>query len=151
MTFQRTTPARQAFACLLALAASLLAPAAVLAAPGPFVQPVEVTSETTEQPFRAYYEAFSRRIVSGGEANYPKVGGKPIYGRVSVAVTVRASGEVEHVEVIQSGSKDLSRHAVDLVKRLQPFGAFSPALRAKAPRLVLVAHLNYAHAPRPRR
>jgi protein TonB len=144
-----STPTRKrGLAHLLSVATCALALTAVQAAPATRPQAIEVTGDTTEQPLRSYYQAFSRRLVAGGEANYPKVGGKPIYGRVSVAVTVRENGEVEHVEVLQSGSKELSRHAVDLVKRLQPFGAFSPELRARGARLVLVAHLNYAHVPR---
>jgi TonB family protein len=151
---------RPPLAWALAASLSLLAGAAAAAgAAGPATPAaagdrpgiIEVTAETTDPPLRRYHDAFSRKLVSGGEADFPKVAGKPIYGRASVAVTVRATGEVEKVEVLQASSRDLSQHAVRLVKQMQPFGPFPPDLRARASQLVLVAHLNYVRAGRAQR
>ena len=118
------------------------------------VKPIAPSSESekttyvspeTRDPLLASYQAeFRTRIAAGGELNFPRVDGKPVYGSALLAVTISPTGTVEAVDLIQSSTNGIATHSERLIRQLQPYAVFSPELRNRAARLVLVARLNYA-------
>ena len=104
---------------------------------------IYVSPNTKEEPFRSYYLGFAKRMEERGAANFPKVNGKSLYGTALAVVTIRSTGALEKVELIESTSPALSRHTTALLRRAQPFEPFSDELRSKAARVALVSRFNY--------
>lgn len=105
---------------------------------------VYVSPDTADPLLKAYLAEFQTRVAAGGESNFPRISGVPVYGSAVLAVTISKDGNVEAVHVIQSSSDDIAAGSEHLVRKLQPYRPFPSELRQRAARLVLVARLNYS-------
>jgi periplasmic protein TonB len=91
-----------------------------------------------------YYDALRHKIEELGTRNFPEVGGRKIYGELTVLVAVDAIGRVVEVEVVRSsGNKVLDKRAVSIVRSAAPYGDFSPSMRAQFDQLVFVSRFRF--------
>jgi len=103
-----------------------------------------VSPATREEVYAVYYDAMRRRIEKKGTQHFPQLGGKKLYGELTMTMTVGFDGSVLATEVVQtSGNPALDRWAQNLVQGAGPFEPFSPAMRAKAEQVVVVSSFNF--------
>ena len=78
-----------------------------------------------------YVEAWRQRVEWAGNLHYPKKAKEQhIYGNVQVTVSIKASGELEHVEIDKSsGNKVLDDAVIETVKIAAPFAKFSDEMK----------------------
>ncbi|MES2784000.1 MAG: energy transducer TonB [Pseudomonadota bacterium] len=115
------------------------------AADAPADKVVYVSPHTTDEPFRSYYAAFFNRLVAASAFDAPRgFNGQPMDGSVLVVVTIAASGATERIDVVESSSPIVEKHALTLIRKVQPFAPFSAEMRGKAAKVVITSHLNYA-------
>jgi periplasmic protein TonB len=91
-----------------------------------------------------YYDALRHKIEELGTRNFPEVGGRKLYGELTVLVAVDALGRVVEVEVVRSsGNKLLDKRAVSIVRGAAPYGDFSPSMRSQFDQLVFVSRFRF--------
>jgi protein TonB len=101
---------------------------------------------TREAAYAQYYDRLRRAIEAKGTANFPNVGGRKLYGELTMALTVDAQGRIVSAEVAQSsGNRELDRRAQAIAQAASPFGPFTPAMRKQADQIVVVSRFHFAH------
>lgn len=90
-----------------------------------------VGARATEYRFARYVDAWRQKIERIGNLNYPEEAKqKRIYGKLQLTVAIKASGEVESVEINRSsGYKVLDQAAVRIVRLASPFDRFPDNIR----------------------
>jgi protein TonB len=102
-----------------------------------------VSPATREEVYAVYYDALRRKIEDQGTANFPEVGGKKLYGELTMVITLDHTGRVLSTEVVQaSGKPVLDRRAQAIVRGLS-FGPFSDAMRRRADQIVVVSRFRF--------
>jgi protein TonB len=102
-----------------------------------------VSPATREEVYAVYYDALRRKIEDQGTANFPEVGGKKLYGELTMVITLDYTGRVLSTEVVQaSGKPVLDRRAQAIVRGLS-FGPFSDAMRRRADQIVVVSRFRF--------
>ena len=85
-----------------------------------------------------------RKVEDKGTENFPEQGGKKIYGELTMIVTVNHDGRVLATEIVQgSGNRLLDNRAEAIAQAAGPFGAFGPAMRAKADQIAVVSRFKF--------
>ncbi|WP_048439837.1 energy transducer TonB [Caenimonas sp. SL110] len=141
--FTRIRPFIAALGLMLCAIAATTASTAN-AADAPADKVVYVSPHTSEEPFSSYYAGFFSKLVVGSMAEPPKgVNGQPVEGSVLFVVTVAPTGAAERIDIVESSSPIVEKHVLALIRKSQPFAAFSPEIRGKASKLVITSHLNY--------
>ncbi len=103
-----------------------------------------ISPATREEVYALYYDSLRRKIEERGTRNFPEYRGRKLYGELVMNMTVDAIGRVIDTEIVRaSGSRELDRRAVAIVNAAAPFGAFSPAMRAKADQLVITSRFRF--------
>jgi protein TonB len=103
-----------------------------------------ISPATREEVYAIYYDALRRKIEDRGTRNFPEYRGRKLYGELVMNLTVDALGRVVEAEVVRgSKSRELDRRAVAIVQAAAPYGAFSPAMRAKADQLVITSRFRF--------
>jgi len=103
-----------------------------------------VSPATREVPYAVYYDTMRRLIEDMGTTNFPVVGGKKLYGELTMLITVNHDGSVLSTEVVDgSGKAVLDRRAEQIARSAGPFGAFSDEMRRDADQLVLVSRFKF--------
>ncbi len=103
-----------------------------------------VSPATREVPYAVYYDTMRRLIEDKGTTNFPVVGGKKLYGELTMLVTVNQDGSVAATEVVEgSGQAVLDRRAEQIARSAGPFGAFSEEMRRDAGQLVMVSRFKF--------
>ncbi|WP_210542049.1 energy transducer TonB [Rhodoferax sp. PAMC 29310] len=103
-----------------------------------------VSPSTKEVAYAIYYDNLRRAIENRGTENFPEVGGKKIYGELTMLVTVNFDGRVLHTEIVQSsGNRTLDRRAEAISRSAGPFGNFSDEMRRKADQIVVVSRFRF--------
>ena len=103
-----------------------------------------VSPATREVPYAVYYDTMRRLIEDMGTTNFPVVGGKKLYGELTMLITVNHDGNVLSTEVVDgSGKAVLDRRAEQIARSAGPFGAFSDEMRRDADQLVLVSRFKF--------
>lgn len=103
-----------------------------------------ISPSTREEVYALYYDALRRKIEERGTRNFPEVRGRKLYGELVMNITVDALGRVVEAEVVRgSKSRELDRRAVAIARAAAPFGAFTPAMRAKADQLVITSRFRF--------
>ncbi len=103
-----------------------------------------VSPATREVPYAVYYETMRRLIEDMGTTNFPVLGGKKLYGELTMLITVNADGRVLETEVVDgSGTSVLDRRAEQIARAAGPFGTFSDEMRRDAEQLVLVSRFKF--------
>jgi protein TonB len=103
-----------------------------------------ISPATREEVYAIYYDALRRKIEDRGTRNFPEYRGRKLYGELVMNLTVDTLGRVVDAEVVRgSKSRELDRRAVAIVQAAAPYGAFSPAMRAKADQLVITSRFRF--------
>lgn len=102
-----------------------------------------ISPATREAVYAIYYDELKRKIEDKGTANFPEVGGRKLYGELTMVITVNHDGRVLDTEVVQgSGQNVLDRRAEAIVKGLS-FGTFTEAMRRRADQIVVVSRFRF--------
>lgn len=100
---------------------------------------------TQEAVYALYYDQLRRTIETRGTLNFPQVGGRKLYGQLTMVITVDARGRLVRTEVAKpSGQPLLDQRAVAIVRSAAPFGTFSANMRRQADQLVVVTRFQFA-------
>ena len=103
-----------------------------------------ISPATREEVYALYYDALRRRIEERGTRNFPEYRGRKLYGELVMNLTVDALGRVVEADVVRgSRSRELDRRAIAIARAAAPFGAFTPAMRAKADQLVITSRFRF--------
>ena len=103
-----------------------------------------ISPATREEVYALYYDGLRRRIEDRGTRNFPEVGGRKIYGELTMNVTIDAAGRVVDAEIVRaSRSRVLDQQAVAIVRAASPFGSFTPAMRAQADQIVVTSRFRF--------
>jgi protein TonB len=103
-----------------------------------------ISPSTREEAYAVYYDQLRRSVEDKGTENFPSVGGKKLYGELTMVVTVDHLGKVVDTEVVQSsGNATLDRRAAAIVKSAGPFGKFTAAMRAQADQILVVSRFKF--------
>lgn len=103
-----------------------------------------VSPSTKEVAYAVYYDNLRRAVERRGTENFPEVGGKKIYGELTMLVTVNFDGQVLSTEIVQSsGNRTLDRRAEAIAQSAGPFGDFTDEMRRKADQIVVVSRFRF--------
>ena len=103
-----------------------------------------VSPSTKEVAYAVYYDNLRRAVERRGTENFPEVGGKKIYGELTMLVTVNFDGQVLSTEIVQSsGNRTLDRRAEAIAQSAGPFGNFTDEMRRKADQIVVVSRFRF--------
>jgi protein TonB len=103
-----------------------------------------ISPATREEVYALYYDALRRRIEERGTRNFPEYRGRKLYGELVMNLTVDALGRVVEADVVRgSRSRELDRRSIAIARAAAPFGAFTPAMRAKADQLVITSRFRF--------
>ena len=103
-----------------------------------------ISPATREEAYAIYYDSLRRAIENRGTDNFPEIGGKKMYGELSMMVTINFDGQVLSTEVVESsGNSNLDRRAEAIAKGAGPFGLFTPAMRRQAEQIVVVSRFKF--------
>ena len=97
---------------------------------------------------QAYVHEVVRRIEECGTRNFPKSGGKSLYGTVTVNFSANRSGDIDNLDIQKSsGVPEIDGHSLQLVRASAPFGAVPPKLHQdRYIRFQLIAQFNFERA-----
>jgi protein TonB len=103
-----------------------------------------ISPATREEVYAMYYDALRRKIEERGTRNFPEFQGRKLYGELTMNVTVDAEGRVVETEIVRgSGTSQLDKRAVAIVKAAAPFGPFTALMRRKADQLVITSRFRF--------
>lgn len=103
-----------------------------------------ISPATKEAAYAVYYDALRHKVEEKGTENFPEVGGRKLYGDLIMVLTINHDGRVLETEIVQSsGQQDLDRRAQAIAYASGPFGSFTPAMRAQADQIVVVARFSF--------
>jgi len=103
-----------------------------------------ISPATREEVYALYYDGLRRRIEERGTRDFPEVGGRKLYGELTMNVTIDATGRVIEAEIVKpSKSKRLDAQAIAIVQAASPFGPFTAAMRAKADQIVVTSRFRF--------
>lgn len=103
-----------------------------------------ISPATREEVYAIYYDHLRRAIEDRGTENFPEVGGKKLYGELTMIVTVNFDGQILKTEIVESsGSRLLDRRAEAIARAAGPFGRFSEAMRRKADQIWVVSRFKF--------
>jgi periplasmic protein TonB len=90
-----------------------------------------IGARTQEYRFAQYVEDWRQKIERIGNLNYPDAARGKVYGSLVLTVVIKASGELERVEINRSSGKPVLDQAAQRIVRLAaPYAAFPDAIRA---------------------
>ncbi len=104
-----------------------------------------ISPATREAVYALYYDKLRRTIETRGTLNFPQVGGKKLYGQLTMVITVDARGRLVQTEVAQtSGQPLLDQRALAIVRSAAPFDVFSANMRRQADQIVVVTRFQFS-------
>jgi len=102
-----------------------------------------ISPATREAVYAVYYDQLRRAIEAHGTANFPEVGGRRLFGELTMVITVNHDGRVLATEVVQaSGQPTLDQRAQAIVTSLT-FGRFNTDMRRLADQIVVVSRFRF--------
>ena len=102
-----------------------------------------ISPATREAVYAVYNDELRRTIEAHGTANFPEVGGRRLYGELTMVITVNHDGRVLETEVVQtSGQPALDYRAQAIVTSLT-FGRFNNDMRRLADQIVVVSRFRF--------
>ena len=103
-----------------------------------------ISPATREEVYAIYYDGLRRKIEERGTTNFPELGGRKLYGELTMVVTVNHDGRVLGTEVVEtSGNTTLDRRAQAIARAAGPFGRFNEAMRRRADQIVVVSRFRF--------
>ena len=89
-----------------------------------------IGARVEEYRFAQYVEDWRQKIERIGNLNYPSAARGRTYGSLVLTVIIKASGDLDHVEISRSsGQKVLDDAALRIVRLASPYAAFPEAIR----------------------
>ena len=102
-----------------------------------------ISPSTREEVYAVYYDGLRRSIEDRGTTNFPEIGGRKLYGELTMVITVNHDGRVLETEVVQSsGQPALDSRAQAIVRSLS-FGRFNTEMRRRADQIVVVSRFRF--------
>jgi protein TonB len=103
-----------------------------------------ISPAAREEVYAVYYDALRHAIEDRGTEHFPQVGGKKLYGELTMIVTVNHDGRVLTTEVVESsGNRVLDKRAAAIARSAGPFGNFTAAMRRQADQIVVVSRFKF--------
>ena len=103
-----------------------------------------ISPSAREEVYSIYFDVLRRAIEDRGTENFPTIGGKKLYGELTMIVTVNHDGRVLETEIVQSsGNPTLDRRAAAIAKSAGPFGPFNKEMRRKADQILVVSRFKF--------
>ena len=103
-----------------------------------------ISPATREESYAVYYDHLRRAIEDKGTENFPEVGGKKLYGNLTMGVTINFDGRILKTEIVESsGSRTLDRRADAIVRSAGPFGRFNDDMRRQADQIWVVSRFKF--------
>ena len=103
-----------------------------------------ISPATREEVYAVYYDGLRHKIEDRGTENFPEMGGKKLYGALTMILTVNFDGRVVATEVVEpSGNPALDRRAQAIARSAGPFAHFNPEMRRKADQIVVVSRFRF--------
>jgi protein TonB len=103
-----------------------------------------ISPATQEKVYAVYYDHLRRAIEDKGTENFPEVGGKKLYGELTMIVEVNFDGQVIKTQIEQgSGNRTLDRRAEAIVRSAGPFGQFTAAMRRSADEIIVSPRFRF--------
>ena len=103
-----------------------------------------ISPAAREEVYAVYYDALRHAIEDRGTEHFPQVGGKKLYGELTMIVTVNHDGRVLTTEVVESsGNSVLDKRAAAIARSAGPFGNFTAAMRRQADQIVVVSRFKF--------
>ena len=103
-----------------------------------------ISPATREEVYALYYDHLRHVIEDKGTQNFPQVGGKKLYGELTMVVTVNYDGHLVSTEIAESsGNRLLDRRAEAIARNAAPFGRFTKAMRGQADQIVVVSRFKF--------
>jgi protein TonB len=100
---------------------------------------------TREVAYAEYYDRLRHQIEALGTRQFPSRNGKPLYGSLTMILTVDARGRVAALELVQrSGQPDLDRSARAIANGAAPYGEFTDDMRHQADQLAWVIRFTFS-------
>ena len=100
---------------------------------------------TREVVYAEYYDRMRHQIEALGTRHFPTRQGKPLYGALTLILTVDDRGRMATTELVQSsGHAELDRRARAIANGAAPFGAFTPAMKRQADQLAWVVRFTFS-------
>lgn len=100
---------------------------------------------TREEAYAIYYDRLRRAIENKGTQNFPSLGGRKLYGELTMVVTVDRLGQVVATEIAESsGNRTLDRRAEAIARAAAPFGRFTADMRKEADQIVVVSRFRFS-------
>lgn len=91
-----------------------------------------------------YVESVVSRIERTGKLNFPNEGGRPLYGKPRVLISIYSDGSIKDVSVLESsGNLVLDSKTIDIVRRASPFSPFPKEVRRERDVLELIRTFSY--------
>ncbi|MCA0185785.1 MAG: TonB family protein [Proteobacteria bacterium] len=106
-----------------------------------------IGARTEEYRFAQYVEDWRQKIERVGNLNYPPAARGKLYGSLLLSISIRADGNVKHVEIQRSsGNKILDDAAIRIVQLSSPFPAFPDAIRKDTDEIVITRTWKFTNA-----
>jgi protein TonB len=103
-----------------------------------------LSPSTQEVNYAQYYVGVKSKIEATGTRYFPQVAGHKLYGTLTMMLSINAAGEVLQSEVLQSsGSSELDKRALAIVRRGAPYGTFPSEVRRDADELAIVSVFHF--------
>jgi periplasmic protein TonB len=103
-----------------------------------------ISPATREEVYALYYDNLRRRIEDRGTRSFPEHQGRKLFGELTMNVTVDATGRVVEADIVRSSrNRRLDQQALAIVIAAQPFGPFTPAMRAQADQIVVTSRFRF--------
>ena len=103
-----------------------------------------LSPSTKEVNYAQYYVGVKSKLEATGTQFFPQVAGRKLYGSLTMMMSINAHGEVVQSEVLQSsGSGELDRRALAIVRRGAPYGEFPIEVRRDADELAIVSVFHF--------
>ena len=103
-----------------------------------------ISPATREEVYALYYDNLRRRIEDRGTRSFPEYQGRKLFGELTMNVTIDAAGRVVEADVVRSSNnRRLDQQAMAIVMAAQPFGSFTPAMRAQADQIVVTSRFRF--------
>ena len=108
-----------------------------------------VGARASEFRFAQYVEDWRQKIERIGNLNYPEAARGKIYGSLQMAVSIKADGSLDSVEIMRSSGHPILDQAAERIVRMgSPYGVFSADLRRDTDILVITRTWRFAAGDR---
>jgi protein TonB len=108
-----------------------------------------IGARTEEYRFAQYVEDWRQKIERIGNLNYPDAARGRLYGSLLLTVTIKANGDLKHVEIDRSSGQTLLDEAARRIVRMAaPYAAFPESIRRDTDEIEITRTWTFTNADR---